>query len=317
MSLFADRLSDAVARMGNPTVMGLDPMLEYVPDSLISRAAAKGGTPAEIAADALLAFNCRLIDATMDIVPAVKLQSAYYEMYGPPGVRAFADTIAYAGGKGMLVIADCKRNDIGSTAEAYATAYLGRTRLPGGQEAPMFGADALTVNPYFGLDGIEPFLVLCRQEGKGIYILVRTSNPSAGEFQDMELANGNRLYEHVADQVARWGAGILGRCGYSSVGAVVGATWPEQAESLRRRLPGVPFLIPGYGAQGGAAADVCAGFDATGGGALVNASRSLMCAWRKTADMDKERFDEACRAEAVRMRDEIRLALEKADNSGE
>ncbi|HEY5466957.1 MAG TPA: orotidine-5'-phosphate decarboxylase [Clostridia bacterium] len=311
MNSFADRLIDAVARLDNPTVLGLDPMLEYIPDDLLAQAAAGSPTPAGAAAKAIFAFNRRLIDAVADIIPAVKLQSAYYELYGHHGVEAFALTAEYAQSRGLLAIADCKRNDIGSTAEAYATAYLGRTRFPEGFSTAMFDMDAITVNPYLGIDGVEPFVRLCEQEGKGIFILVRTSNPSAVDFQDLHLDSGESLYERVADRVTVWGRGLVGRSGYSSVGAVVGATWPDQAMHLRERMPGVLFLVPGYGTQGATAADVCASFDADGRGAIVNASRSLMCAYRRVEGGTKDGFEEACRTEALHMRDDIRTALDQ------
>ncbi len=312
MNTFADRLFAQVRRLGNPTVMGLDPMLEYLPDSIVSASRKWHADPAEAAAMAILSFNRRLIDATCDLIPAVKLQSAYYEMYGHYGVRVFADTIAYAHAKGMLVIVDCKRNDIGSTAEAYASAYLGKTRLADGQSAAMFDADALTVNAYLGSDGIEPFVRWCESDGKGIFVLVRTSNPSAGDLQDLVLQDGDRVYEKMGDHVSAWGRRLVGTGGYSPVGAVVGATWPEQAAALRARMPGVPFLVPGYGAQGGTASDICASFDADGTGAVVNASRSLICAYRRREDHDKESFEEETRMEAIRMRDEIRESLTAA-----
>ncbi len=312
MNTFADRLFSQVRRLGNPTVMGLDPLLAYLPDSIVSASQTWYADPAEAAAMAILAFNRRLIDATSDLIPAVKLQSAYYEMYGHHGIRVFADTIAYAHAKGMLVIADCKRNDIGSTAEAYATAYLGKTRLPDGRLNAMFDADALTVNAYLGSDGIEPFIRWCESDRKGIFILVRTSNPSAGDLQDLVLQDGDRVYEKMGDHVSAWGRQLIGTSGFSPVGAVVGATWPEQAAALRVRMPGVPFLVPGYGAQGGTASDICSSFNADGMGAIVNASRSLICAYQRREDKDKESFEAATRAEAIRMRDEIREALAAA-----
>ena len=312
MSSFADRLFAQVRRLGNPTVMGLDPLLEYLPDSIVSNSQSWHADPAEAASMAILAFNRRLIDATSDLIPAVKLQSAYYEKYGHHGVRVFADTIANAHAKGMLVIADCKRNDIGSTAEAYATAYLGKTRLSDGRLTAMFDADALTVNAYLGIDGIEPFVRWCESDGKGIFVLVRTSNPSAGDLQDLVLQDGNRVYERMGDHVSAWGRRLVDASGFSPVGAVVGATWPEQAAALRTRLPVVRFRVPGYVAQGGTAEDICASFDADGMGAIVNASRSLMCAYRRSEDKDKEAFESATRAEAIRMRDEIRDALTAA-----
>lgn len=308
MKTFADRLFEKVAQLDNPTVLGLDPQLAYIPDSIRLAARAHGDDPALCAAAALSAFNCRLVDATCDLIGVVKLQSAYYEMYGHHGVRAFADTIAYARARGMLVIADCKRNDIGSTAEAYATAYLGQTDFVDGRLLPMFDADALTINPYLGIDGVEPFIRACKNRGKGLFVLVRTSNPSAGDFQDLVLDTGEKVYERVGDRVAEWGRFLVGPSGYSPIGAVVGATWPEQARALRQRLPHVPFLVPGYGAQGADAVDLCASFDQRGLGAVINASRSLMCAYRRHAAGDAEQFESAARREAIRMRDEIRQA---------
>ncbi len=312
MKTFADRLLETVTRLDNPTVLGLDPQLTYLPDSVLQAAGTHDEDPASCAAEAIWLFNRRLLDATADLIGIVKLQSAYYEMYGHHGVRAFAQTIAYARAQGMLAIADCKRNDIGSTAAAYATAYLGQTDFLDGRLQSMFDADALTINPYLGADGVEPFLRLCQSHGKGLFILVRTSNPSAGDFQDLQLAEGEKVYERVGDRVAEWGQSLIGHAGYSSIGAVVGATWPEQAHRLRQRLPHVPFLVPGYGAQGAAAADLCASFDARGLGAVINASRSLMCAYQQHAAGDKEQFESAARDEAIRMRDEIRAAQRAA-----
>jgi orotidine-5'-phosphate decarboxylase len=245
-------------------------------------------------------FNVALLDALADIVPCVKVQAACYEMLGVVGMELFRDTLLYARGKGMVTIADVKRNDIGATAEAYASAYL--------PEGAPFPADFVTVNAYLGTDGIAPFLTECQKSGKGIFVLVRTSNPSAGEFQDLVAKDGEGidrpLYEHMGLKVAQWGEDLMGDLGYSSVGAVVGATWPEEGKRLRTLLPGTFFLVPGYGAQGATAQDL-AGCFAQGGGAVVNASRSLLCAHkaRKTED-----FAGAAREEALRMRDDLRAA---------
>ena len=256
-------------------------------------------------------FNKRLIDATCDIIPAIKPQVAYYEMYGIEGLWALEETIAYGREKGLIVIADGKRNDIGPTAEAYSMAFLGKTDIFG-KACRAFNADALTVNAYLGIDGIKPFIGDCMNENKGIFVLVKTSNPSSGQLQDMKLEDGRRVYEMMADLVRDWGDSLIGGNGYSPVGAVVGATYPEQLKILRKRMPNSWILVPGYGAQGGGAKDVAPAFDKNGLGAIVNASRSLMCAYRLDRWKDQfthEEFAEAARAEAIRMRDDILSAL--------
>lgn len=304
---FSDRLAEQIRLKNNPTVMGLDPKLEYIPASIMERYFTGNADPFKAAAGSIIEFNKKLIDAVHDMIPAVKPQLAYYEMYGTEGIRAFNETVSYAKEKGLLVIADGKRNDIGSTAEAYAAAYLGQTDIEG-KTADAFGADALTVNAYLGVDGIKPFIDLCESRGKGIFILVKTSNPSSGQIQDLVLADGRTIYESVADLVDQWGTTTIGKCGYSAVGAVVGATYPKQLSELRKRMPRTWILVPGYGAQGGTAKDVAKAFDKNGLGALINASRSLMCAWKLEAwkgEFTIEEFEKAARAEAERMRDEI------------
>lgn len=310
MNNFADRLLNRIQSLDNPTVMGLDPMLEYIPASLHAPITKAVADPLQAAGLAIAAYNRQLIDCVADIVPAVKPQLAYYEQYGLPGLGAFRETCAYAREKGMLVIADGKRNDIGTTAAAYARAYLGQSTLAGGDQVEAFPADALTVNPYLGVDGIEPFLEQCRQNGHGVFILVRTSNPSAGDLQDLPLADGRTVYEAVADRVADWGVGLVGLSGYSSAGAVVGATYPEQAAVLRSRMPHALILVPGYGAQGATADDCAHSFGPDGLGAIVNASRSLMLAYKKQ-QMPHEAFAEACRLEAIQMRDALNRAIAK------
>ncbi len=311
MQNFADRLEAKIRATGNPTVMGLDPMYEYIPASIRESVTYLTQDPGMAVGMAILAFNKRLIDAVADIIPAIKPQFAYYEQYGIHGWSALVRTIEYARSRGLLVIADAKRNDIGSTAEAYSRAILGASTLADGQDHTLIGADAITLNGYLGLDGLQPFLETCQQTGKGVYILVRTSNPSAGDLQDLQLADGRTVYEAMAGKVATWGAGLVGECGYSSVGAVVGATWPQQAARLREIMPQSLILVPGYGAQGATADDAVAGFGADGGGAIVNASRSLMLAWKKHT-RDPETFDKAARAEALQMRDDLRQALIRA-----
>lgn len=308
---FSDRLGKAVKQKTNPSVLGLDPKLEYIPESIRKKYAKDCDNHFQAAANSILEFNRRLIDATCDIIPAIKPQLAYYEMYGAEGLRALEETIAYGRQKGMIVIADGKRNDIGTTAEAYSKAFLGTTEIFG-KICRAFDADALTVNAYLGIDGIKPFLDDCRKEEKGVFILVKTSNPSSGQIQDMRLEDGRTVYEMMADFVREWGEPLTGENGYSSVGAVVGATYPEQLKELRKRMPNSWILVPGYGAQGGTARDVACAFDENGLGAVVNASRSLMCAWKLDRWKDRfthEEFAEAARAEAIRMRDDILAAL--------
>ncbi len=298
-----DKLIEKIKEKNNPTVAGLDPKLDYVPDDIKKAAFEKYGETFEGAAEAIFEFNKQLIDALFDIVPAVKPQSAYYEMYGIEGIKCLDKTINYAKEKGMYVILDAKRGDIGATSEAYATAYLGKTKI-GDKATPVFNPDCLTINPYFGTDGIAPFIKECASNDKGVFILVKTSNKSSGEIQD--LKSGDKfIYEHMADLVKEWGSEIVGTYGYSSAGAVVGATYPEQAAKLRIQMPRTYFLVPGYGAQGGGAKDVAPCFNKDGLGAIVNASRSIMCAYMKNGGT----VGEAARAEAIRMRDDILSVL--------
>lgn len=298
-----DRLLEKIVEKQNPTVAGLDPKLAYVPAYIREKSYEQYGKTFEGAANALLLFNKGLIDALYDIVPAVKPQAAYYEMYGWQGVKALVETIAYAKEKGLYVITDGKRNDIGATMQAYAAAHLGATEIEG--EAPeAFGADALTVNGYLGTDGIAPLLSVCKEKDKGIFVLVKTSNPSSGELQDRKLETGETVYRAMGGMCEAWGKELSGRYGYSGVGAVVGATYPDQLGELRKALPHTFFLVPGYGAQGGGAKDVAPGFDESGLGVIVNSSRGIMCAWQKE-NRAPEEYAGAARREAIRMRDEI------------
>lgn len=308
---FADRLILEIKHKQNPTVMGLDPLLSYVPEHIRRAVEAEIEDPLEAAAESIYRFNCALIDAVAEIVPAVKPQMAYYELYGQAGLHAFARTCSYARQNNMLVIADAKRGDIGPTAMAYANAYLGRTELDDGMFTKLYDIDALTVNAYLGFDGVEPFLQAAGGGEKGIFILVRTSNPSAGDIQDLELQDGRTVYEAMADKVDGWGKLFVGELGYSPVGAVVGATWPRQAEELRKRMPQTLILVPGYGAQGARGDDVAVNFDADGQGAIVNASRSLMCAWQKESGCDPEDFAGACRRAAILMKEDLQQAIAK------
>ncbi|OQB14052.1 MAG: orotidine 5'-phosphate decarboxylase [Firmicutes bacterium ADurb.Bin193] len=296
-----DRLIEKIKEKNNPTVAGLDPKLEYVPKYITDEAFEKFGRNTKGAAEAIWQFNRRLIDSLCDIVPAVKPQSAYYEMYGWEGVCTLRKTIDYAQSKGLYVIADVKRNDIGTTAEAYARAYLGDISLGEGVTATAFNADAATVNGYLGSDGILPFLSF----DKSIFVLVKTSNPSSGELQDLKLESGERIYEYMASLVKKWGEAHIGKHGYSNVGAVVGATYPEELTLLRKSMPKTYFLVPGYGAQGAKAADIAAAFNGDGLGAVINASRSIMCAYKKEGCAEED-FAKAARNEAIGMRDDIR-----------
>lgn len=309
MKNFADRLTDRIEALSNPTVMGLDPKIEFVPEEILNRHRKLADDASIASAEAIYEFNVKLIDAVYTIIPAIKPQFAYYEMYGIHGLETLYKTIQYAKSKGMLVIADAKRNDIGTTAEAYAQAIIGKTVLADKSVQSMTGADAVTVNAYLGIDGIKPFIDTARENSNGLFILVRTSNPSAGDFQDLPMEDGKPLYEKVAEKVSEWGSDLIGECGYSSVGAVVGATWPEQAVSLRKLMPNTMILVPGYGAQGGDADSAAVNFAKNGRGAIVNASRSLMCAYKKRSDLKPEDFQKAAYDEAIRMRDDLNRAI--------
>lgn len=298
-----DTLIEKIIEKQNPTVAGLDPKLEYIPRFLREESYAKYGKTLEGAADAVLRFNCALIDELAPIVPAIKPQCAYYEALGWQGMRALAQTMEYARERGLFVITDGKRNDIGTTMQAYADAHLGKTNVDGELLTP-FGGDALTVNAYLGSDGIKPLLGMCKQEDKGIFVLVKTSNPSSGELQDQLLKNGKSVYYQMGVMCEQWGELLPGAYVYSGVGAVVGATYPEQLRELRIEFPHTFFLVPGYGAQGGGADDVAPAFDASGLGAIINASRSILCAWQKE-DTPEQDFAKAAAREAIRMRDTI------------
>lgn len=300
-----DALIAKIIKKSNPTVVGLDPKLENLPPYLVEQAVAKHGKSLKAAAEAIYAFNCGLIDALCGIVPAVKPQSAYYEMYGPEGVDALRRTIAYAQEKGLYVIADCKRNDIGSTAAAYAAAYLGSVQI-GGKELTPFGADSVTVNGYLGSNGVEPFVTLCRERKKSIFVLVKTSNPSSSDLQDL-VAGTRTVYRAMADHASGWGEELIGENGYSDVGFVVGATYPAQLIELRRAYPKSFFLVPGYGAQGATGKDLAGAFDRRGLGAIVNSSRGIIYAWKKTDDASGKNYQQAALDAAETMRRDLRV----------
>ncbi len=289
-----DMLQEKIRALKNPTVAGLDPRIEYVPPFLREEVFARFGEGPEGRAEAIYRFNCGLMDALADVVPAVKPQSAYYELLGWRGMEALERTIRYAHEKGFFVIADIKRGDIGSTAAAYAEGWLG----PEG-----FQADCVTLNGYMGSDSINPFLEVARREDKCAFVLVKTSNPGSGELQDL-VAGDRVVYQVMGDLTARLGQDSVGKYGYSVAGAVVGATYPSDLRALRKRLEHTFFLVPGYGAQGGTAEDVQYAFDKYGRGAIVNASRSILCAWQKTGQEGRD-YQQAARAAAVAMREDI------------
>ena len=297
-----DRLIEKIIEMKNPTVVGLDPRLEYIPEFVKKPYFEADGQTLKSASKAIFKFNQMIIDEICDVVPAIKPQAAYYEMYGYQGMKTLVKTIQYAQIKGMFVMTDGKRNDIGATMEAYTSAHLGEVKVGENTFEP-FGADALTVNGYLGTDGIEPLLKVCKEKDKGIFVLVKTSNKSSGELQD-RLIDGVPVYAIMGDICENWGKDQIGRYGYSSVGAVVGATYPQQLTELRQRLPHTMFLVPGYGAQGGGAEGLKGAFDERGLGAIVNSSRAVMCAYKKEG-CDERDFAKAARREVIRMRDDI------------
>lgn len=272
------KLVEKIKKTGAPIVVGLDPMLDYVPEHIKKAAYEQFGENLEGASEAVWQYNRAIVDATADLIPAVKPQIAMYEQFGVPGIAVFQRTVDYCHKKGLVVIGDVKRGDIGSTSAAYAAGHLGSVPV-GSRVCAGFGEDFVTVNPYLGSDGVKPFVEVCKKEKKGIFVLVKTSNPSSGEFQD-RLIDGRPLYEHVADKVAEWGEDCMGDS-YSYVGAVVGATYPEQGKVLRRMMKRTFILVPGYGAQGGRGADLVHFFDEDGLGAIVNSSRGIIAAYRQ------------------------------------
>lgn len=291
-----------------PIVVGLDPMLSYVPGHLLKKSYAQFGETLEGAADAVWQFNKGIIDCTYDLIPAVKPQIAMYEQFGIPGLMAFKKTVDYCHEKGLVVIGDVKRGDIGSTSAAYATAHLGTVSV-GGKQLPVFDEDFATVNPYFGIDGVQPFVDVCKEQKKGLFILVKTSNPSSGEFQD-RVIDGRPLYEYVGEKVAQWGEAHMGE-EYSYIGAVVGATYPEVGKLMRKLMPKTFILVPGYGAQGGKAADLVHYFNEDGLGAIVNSSRGIIAAFKqeKYAQFGEAGYADASRQAVLDMITDICSAL--------
>ena len=303
------KLIAKIQKTNAPIVVGLDPMLNYIPEQIKAAAFAEFGETLEGAAEAVWQYNKAIVDEVYDLIPAVKPQIAMYEQFGIPGLQAFKRTVDYCKEKDLVVIGDVKRGDIGSTSAAYATAHLGQVQI-GSQLLTPFGEDFATVNPYLGSDGIKPFLEVCKEEKKGIFILVKTSNPSSGEFQD-RLIDGKPLYELVGEKVAEWADSCMGDQ-YSYVGAVVGATYPEMGKTLRKVMPKSFILVPGYGAQGGKGADLVHFFNEDGLGAIVNSSRGIIAAYKqeKYAKFGAEHFAQASRAAVEDMIADISGALE-------
>lgn len=307
-----NRLVAQIKKTGAPIVVGLDPMMKFIPEHLKEKAFAEFGETLEGAAEAIWQYNKAIVDAIYELVPAVKPQIAMYEQFGLPGLSAFYKTVQYCKEKGLVVIGDIKRGDIGSTSEAYAVGHLGKVQV-GSRSYYGFDEDFVTVNPYLGSDGVNPFIKVCKEEKKGIFVLVKTSNPSSGEFQDRQIADaGNRpLYEVVGEQVAKWGETHMGDT-YSYVGAVVGATYPEMGKVLRKIMPKSYILVPGYGAQGGKGADLVHFFNEDGLGAIVNSSRGIIAAYQqeKYARFGAENFADASRAAVLDMKEDIEQALQ-------
>ena len=306
-----NRLVAQIKKTGAPIAVGLDPMMKFIPEHIKEKAFAEFGETLEGAAEAIWQYNKAIVDAIYELVPAVKPQIAMYEQFGLPGLSAFYKTVQYCKEKGLVVIGDIKRGDIGSTSEAYAVGHLGKVQV-GSKSYYGFDEDFVTVNPYLGSDGVNPFIKVCKEEKKGIFVLVKTSNPSSGEFQDRQIADaGNRpLYEVVGEQVAKWGETHMGDT-YSYVGAVVGATYPEMGKVLRKIMPKSYILVPGYGAQGGKGADLVHFFNEDGLGAIVNSSRGIIAAYQqeKYARFGAENFADASRAAVLDMKEDIEQAL--------
>ena len=298
-----------IKKTGAPIVVGLDPMLKYIPEHIQKKAFAEFGETLEGAAEAIWQFNKEIVDKTYDLIPAVKPQIAMYEQFGIPGLVAFKKTVDYCKSKGLVVIGDIKRGDIGSTSSAYAVGHIGKVQVGSKTYAP-FDEDFVTVNPYLGSDGVNPFIDVCKEEKKGLFILVKTSNPSSGEFQD-QMIDGRPLYELVGEKVAQWGEDCMGD-EYRDIGAVVGATYPEMGKVLRKVMPKSYILVPGYGAQGGKGKDLVHFFNEDGLGAIVNSSRGIIAAYKqeKYANYGEEAFADASRAAVEDMVADIRGALE-------
>ena len=302
-----NKLIEKIRKTNAPIVVGLDPMLNYIPKHIQENAFAEFGETLEGAAEAIWQFNKGIVDATYDLIPAVKPQIAMYEQFGIPGLQAYKKTVDYCKSKDLVVIGDIKRGDIGSTSAAYAVGHLGHVQV-GSKKYAGFDEDFATVNPYLGSDGVKPFIEVCKEENKGLFILVKTSNPSSGEFQD-RLIDGRPLYEWVAEKVVEWGSQHMGACGYSYVGAVVGATYPEMGKVLRNIMKKNFILVPGYGAQGAKGSDLVNYFNEDGLGAIVNSSRGIIAAYKqdKYAKFGPEGYADASRQAVLDMIEDIQV----------
>ncbi|MBR2036256.1 MAG: orotidine-5'-phosphate decarboxylase [Lachnospiraceae bacterium] len=304
-----NKLVEKITKTQAPIVVGLDPMMKFIPEHIKAAAFKEYGETLAGAGEAIWQYNKAIVDATYDLIPAVKPQIAMYEQFGIEGLIAFKKTVDYCKSKDLVIIGDVKRGDIGSTSEAYAVGHLGKVTV-GSKQYYGFDEDFATVNPYLGSDGIKPFVNVCKEENKGLFILAKTSNPSSGEFQD-KLVDGKPLYEVVAEKIAEWGADHMGSCGYSYIGAVVGATYPEMGKALRKVMPKNYILVPGYGAQGGKGKDLVHFFNEDGLGAIINSSRGIIAAYQQEAyaKFGAENFAEASRQAVLDMQADIAQAL--------
>lgn len=310
MKKFADRLNEEIIKKDTPCIVGLDPRVGMMPDFIVSEAIEKHGKSLESAQHCIVEYHRRILDIVGGLVPAVKPQIAFYEQYGVPGMKSFAETIRMAKERGLLVIVDAKRNDISSTAQAYANTFLGKSNVMG-EDQFIYNADCITISPYLGEDSITPFVETCKNFGKGIFVLVKTSNPGSKDFQDLNLKeDSSPLYLQVAKMVKKQAETLIGESGYSSIGAVVGATFPQEAQKLRELMPKSIFLVPGYGAQGGTAKDVVPCFNSDGLGAVVNASRSITYAFDST-DISENDWGNGVYENTVKMIKEIRGVIKK------
>lgn len=303
-----NKLVESIKKTNAPIVVGLDPTLKMIPEHIMKAAIAEHGETLEAAGEAIWQFNKAIVDAVYDLIPAVKPQIAMYEQFGIPGLVAFKRTVDYCKGKGLVVIGDIKRGDIGSTSEAYAVGHLGKVTI-GSKTCYGFDEDFVTVNPYLGSDGVNPFIKICKEEKKGLFILVKTSNPSSGEFQD-QMIGEKTLYQMVGEKVAQWGEDCMGD-DYSYIGAVVGATYPEVGKIMRKVMPKSYILVPGYGAQGGKGKDLAHFFNEDGLGAIINSSRGIIAAYQQEAyaKFGAENFADASRQAVIDMREDIASAL--------
>lgn len=306
--MIIDKLIERIKYLSNPTVAGLDPQLGFIPEFITNDMLTKHSNPLEAAAEAMYIFNKMIIDEIYDVVPAVKPQIAMYERFGIPGLKAYVNTIEYAKSKDLIIIGDIKRSDIASSAEGYSDGHIGKVCI-GGNEVYPFNQDFITLNPYLGSDSITPFLKDCKEYDRGLFVLAKTSNPNSGEIQDL-VVEGAPLYEKVGKLISDWGEDFIGNYGFSSVGAVVGATHPKQAKRLRDIMPHTFFLVPGYGAQGGSAEDLSVCFNKDGLGAIVNSSRGIIAAYKNEKyKVSEENFAKASRQACIDMKNDLRRCI--------